>query len=158
MGIRAATLSLTLALGISTPQHLLYFLPLPQGHGAFLTMIFTVPPIWHYGRQPTFRRNRNRVWLPASAGIEFPWLQAPSASAPEVLATNDCRVSAPVADESAVRPGYHLPEPVVRDAVGASNHGHSHGDIHPTHLFWLKSRWRGFYPVTIKGMWKLGSV
>jgi hypothetical protein len=44
-------------------------------------------------------------------------------------------VAALVADESAVQPGYHLPELVVRDAVRTTSYGHSHGDIHPARLF-----------------------
>jgi len=30
------------------------------------------PPRWHYGRQPSFRRIRNRVWLPAWSEVECP--------------------------------------------------------------------------------------
>lgn len=70
-----------------------------------------------------------------------------------MLITGDFRVPALVADESAVRPGYHLPELVIRDAVRATDYGRSHGHIHPTQFVLGRSPdCRGFYPVTIKGM------
>jgi hypothetical protein len=122
-------LSLKLALGVSMPWHLLYFLPLPQGHGAFLPMISMVPLYMVLWFPAKFSQ------MPETLLAEFQLLEALPARALEVIVTGDCRVAALVADEPAVRPGYHLPKLFVQDAVRAPNYGRIHGDIYHSCLF-----------------------
>lgn len=90
------------------------------------------------------------LWFPAKFSqmpetllAEFQLLEALPARALEVIVAGDCRVAALVADEPAVRSGYHLPKLVVQDAVRATNYGRSHGDIYHPCLF----RSNGFPPL-----------
>jgi hypothetical protein len=79
--------SMKFGLGISKPQHLLYFLPLPQGHGAFLNRISMVPPEDTFslarvfnshrksgvmaGRKPSREKYKVRLHYPISSGIRI---------------------------------------------------------------------------------------